>query len=82
MKVNYKHKGFQFTVHYDEDGYLDFVEDTVMNESLMIEYHQTGKGYKITKTIGNFIGGSCTGMYVRVVIIDLYIPKFIYIKNK
>ena len=82
MEVSYNYNELEFTAYYDEDGYLKFVKDNIHNKALMIESIQEGKGFNISKSSFMMDGFTCHGMYVRVMDINLFIPKFIFIKNK
>ena len=82
MEIKYNYKGYQFTAHYDEDGYLTFVEDTAIKEKLMIEIYQEGTGIEMSDTNGYIVQSTCKAMYVRVMVADLFIPKFLFIENK
>ena len=82
MEINYDYNGYKFTAHYDDDGYLKFVEDSAIKTKLMVEIYQEGVGYEINDTNGYTVMSTCKAMYVLVMVADLFIPKFLFIENK
>ena len=83
MKINFEHSGVNMEITYDEKGYLDRVKNINTDEYMMLESKIEGIGYKIKED--NFIIGGksnvCDARYIRVMDIDVFIPKFIFIPN-
>ncbi|MFA5586448.1 MAG: hypothetical protein WDA02_07895 [Saccharofermentanales bacterium] len=84
MKIKFKHLGKNIEITYNEDnGYLDYVKDLDTDEYLTIESKFQGKGIDIKKEsfmIGS-ISNVCDARYARLIELDIFIPRFIYIKN-
>jgi len=84
MKIKFKYLGKNIEITYNEDnGYLDYVKDLDTDEYLTIESKFQGRGIDIKKE-SFMIGGVsdvCDARYSRIVELDIFIPRFIYIKN-
>lgn len=81
MIVNLEHSGISMEISYDNDGYLEHVKNLNLNKYMMIETKQEGCGYKI-KT-DNFLMKMdvCDARYVRIMELDIFIPRLIFIIN-
>lgn len=83
LKIVFKHLELEMEITYDEKGYLDTVKNNNTGEYMMLESKMKGIGYKITEDA--FMIGKktnvCDARYVRIMDIDIFIPKFIFIPN-
>lgn len=48
---------------------------------MMFEFTQIGSGYEISKNNGYISMDVCNATYVRIMELDLFVPKFIFISN-
>lgn len=84
MKIKFKYLEKNLEITYNEDnGYLEYVKDLDTNEYLTIESKFQGRGIDIKKETF-IIGGTsnvCDARYAKIVEFDIFIPRFIYIKN-
>ena len=81
MKVNITHSDKEIEITYDENGYLEYVVDLESGKKMMMESFVEGKGYKIEENTYMMKMDVCTATYYRIIKLDLFIPKFIFIKN-
>lgn len=82
MKTNFEYCGNEIEVTYNDDGYLDYVKNLTTNKYMMIESKIFGTGYSITND--NSMFGNidiCNSTYVRIMDLDVFIPRLIFIKN-
>jgi len=83
MKINFNYNEINIEITYNENGYLDTVKNTNTEEYFIIESRFQGRGIEIKKE-QFLIGGTgyvCDARYVRIVELDIFIPRFIFIKN-
>jgi len=82
MKVNLYHSGVNMEITYDDDGYFEHVKNIDTEKYMMIETKQEGVGYTIEKD--NFLMPMdvCDARYIRIIKLDIFIPRLIFIKNK
>lgn len=83
MKINFEYSGVKLEVTYNDNGFLEFVKDIDTDKYLMIESKVKGTGYEI-KEEGFMIGGKsnvCDARYVRIMDVDIFIPRLMFIKN-
>ena len=69
-------------VSYNQDGMLEFITDIANDEKMMFEFYQEGLGYEIGKTKGFMVMDKCDASYVRIMELDYFIPKYLFIKNE
>ena len=83
MIVNIKYNGKELSLVYDDiDGYFERAFDVTVGEPMMIEYTQLGSGYEFSKHEGLFLPmNMCKGIYIRIIDLDLFVPKYIFIAN-
>jgi hypothetical protein len=82
MKVNLNNKNTNIEITYDEYGCFDYVTNLDTNEKMMIEIYQTGKGYEIKKENRFITTKVCDVRYIRIMELNIFIPKFIFIENE
>lgn len=58
-----------------------YVKITETNKKMMVEYTQIGTGYEMTKNNGYVSMNMCNAVYVRIVELNVFVPKFIFISN-
>jgi len=83
MKINFEHSGIEMEITYDENGYLDTVRNINTDTYMLLEIKTHGIEYDIKKE-KFMIGGEsnvCDARYIRIMDIDVFIPKFIFIQN-
>jgi hypothetical protein len=66
---------------YNQDGMLEYVTDIANDRKMMFEFYQEGLGYEIGKTKGYVVMEKCDASYVRIMELDYFIPKYLFIKN-
>jgi hypothetical protein len=83
MKINFEYKGKKIVLVYDDNGRLEHIVDTETDKKMMIEYTQVGSGFEINMNNHNgYIPMKmCNAVYVRIMELDIFVPKFIYIPN-
>jgi hypothetical protein len=69
-------------VLYGDNGILDHVIDYNTGKKMMVEYTQEGSGYELTKNNGYVEMSMCNAVYVRIIDLDIFVPKFLYIRNE
>ena len=69
-------------VSYNQNGYLENITDIANDEKMMFEFYQEGIGYEIGKTKGYMVMDKCDASYVRIMELDYFIPKYLFIKNE
>jgi hypothetical protein len=82
MIIIYNFSGREITAKYDADGYLEHVTDIATGKKMMVEYTQFGTGYEFTNNNGYTDMRMCNAVYVRIMDLDIFVPKFIFILNK
>lgn len=82
MEIIYNFSGTNVIAKYDVDGYLENVTNIETQEKMMIEYTQYGLGYEFTDNNGYINMKMCNAVYVRIMDLNVFIPKFIFILNK
>lgn len=75
-----KNKNIRIT--YDSNGYFENVIDLDTKKDLIIEFCQHGKGYKFEKSAIFIPIISCEAIYIKIVDLNIYIPKFIFIDTE
>jgi hypothetical protein len=82
MKINFEYKETKMILDYDNEGYLNHITNSETGKKMMVEYTQYGSGYEFTHNNGYVAMDMCHAVYVRIMELDLFIPKFIFIPNK
>ena len=82
MEINFDYNGNKLVLVYSEKGTLEYVINTKDNKKMMIEYTQVGRGYEISGNNGYISMDNCNAVYVRIMGIDVFVPKYIFILNK
>ena len=82
MKIDFTHKGTKMILNYGTNGSLDRVTNCETNKNMMMEYTQIGTGYEMSEHNGYMKMDMCNGVYVRIVDLDVFVPKYIFISNK
>lgn len=82
MKLKFKYNGEEFILKYNnETGVLEYVLDPNCGKKMLIEYTQVGEGYEFTHNNGFVDMDMCNAVYVRIMHLDVFVPKYIFIPN-
>jgi len=81
MKINLNYCDSELILEYNKKGILDYVIDNKTGKKLMVEYTQVGTGYELTKNNGFILMEMCNAVYVRIMELNIFVPKFIFIPN-
>lgn len=82
MKVKFTYCDIELEITYDEDGVFEYVTNLNTEKKMMIEIMQEGHGYTIKENQGYIHMDVCDARYVRIMELDLFIPRLLFIKNK
>lgn len=82
MVVNLEHSGISMEIWYSEDGVFDHVKNIGNGNFMMIETKQEGMGYTIKRDNYIMPMDICDARYVRIMELDIFIPRLIFITNK
>lgn len=82
MKIEFDYKEIKMILVYDVDGSFEHVINLDNNEKMMVEYTQVGSGYEYTENNGYVKMTMCNAVYIRIIELDVFIPKFMFIPNK
>jgi hypothetical protein len=76
--------GTAIELTYDDNGRFEYAKKFDTGEYLKFETITQGLGYKIDKNKTLSLGecSVCDARYVRIIDFDIFVPKFVYIKNK
>ena len=81
IKVELTYFGKKLILEYKSNGVLEYVTDTDTNQKMILQYTQVGLGYEMTNNNGYVSMDMCNAVYVRIIELDLFIPKFLFIPN-
>jgi hypothetical protein len=81
MEISYDFSGTKVIAEYDNAGCFEHVINVKTQRKMMVEYTQIGTGYEITDDNGYIKMKMCNAVYVRIMDLDVFIPKFIFILN-
>lgn len=81
MKIPFEYNGRNLILTYNERGILDNVVDIATDRKMMVEYTQVGTGFEFTTNNGYLSMSMCNAVYVRIMDLDVFVPKFIFIPN-
>ncbi len=81
MKIPFEYNGRNLILTYNERGILDNVLDTATDCNMMMEYTQVGTGYEFSTHNGYVRMDMCNAVYIRIMELDVFVPKFIFIPN-
>lgn len=79
MEINFEHYGNKIIISYDDYGILKNITESNTGKKLMYEFYQEGDGFEINENNGYLNQKTCTATYVRIIDLDIFIPKFIII---
>jgi hypothetical protein len=79
MDIKFEHNGKKIVLVYASNGKIEHIIDTETKNKMMIEYTQIGSGYELTNNDGFIPAKMCNADYVRIMELDIFVPKFIYI---
>jgi hypothetical protein len=82
INIVLKVKETSIRITYDSDGYFDHVINLDTKKELMIEFCQHGKGYKFEKSSVFIPIITCEAIYIKIIDLNIYIPKFIFIDTE
>jgi hypothetical protein len=81
-EIKFEYNGNKLILVYSDKGTLEYVINTENDKKMMIELNQIGRGYEITRNSSFVSMDMCNAVYVRIMEIDIFVPKFIFIPNK
>jgi len=81
MKIDFNYSGKNLMLVYNDNGTLEYIINAETNEKMIIEYTQVGIGYEITKNNGYIPMSMCNAIYVRIMDLNVFVPKYIFILN-
>jgi len=81
-KIELLHKDQSIILHYDTNGVLAYVLNPLTDKKMMVEYTQVGNGYEFSDNNGYVPMSMCNAVYVRIMDLDLFVPKFLFILPK
>lgn len=82
MIVKLEHSGINMEITYDDDGFFEHVKNVDIDKYMMIETKQEGLGYTIKEDNFMVKMDVCDARYVRIMDIDVFIPRLLFITNK
>jgi len=81
MEIKFSCKEKKISLTYDDYGVLEYVTDITKDKKMMVEYTQFGNGYEMSDHNGYVPMKMCNAVYVRIMELDVFVPKFIFIPN-
>ena len=84
MKIKLQHEWLDMEADYNgADGTLNHVTDLETEKKMILESYQEGIGYVIEKNanLGYVTMDVCNASYLRIREADLFIPRYLFIKN-
>jgi len=82
MEINFNYNGNDLILVYDDNGILEHIINTTKNnKKMMFQFIQHGMGYELEKNNEYMSMDVCTAIYVRIMELDVFVPKFIFIPN-
>jgi hypothetical protein len=82
MEINFNYSDRELILVYNKHGILDYVTDSNTGDKMMLELNQVGSGYEMEKNNGYIPMDICKATYIRIMDLDIFIPKFIFIPQK
>ena len=83
MEIRLMYDGINIEITYDnEDGVLKHVKNLHTGKFMMIETKQEGIGYTIKTDNYLMKMDVCDARYVRIMELDIFIPRLMFIENK
>lgn len=82
MIIKLEHSGINMEIKYNDDGVFEHVKNLNTKKYMMIETKQEGYGYEIKEDNYLMKMDVCDARYVRIMDIDIFIPRLIFIFNK
>lgn len=81
MNIPFEYNGRNILLTYNERGILEHVTDTDTDRKLVMQFTQVGKGFEFTTNNGYVAMDMCNAVYIRIMELDVFVPKFIFIPN-
>ena len=81
MVVSFKCNDTNIQLYYDENGMLMYVVDQATGKKMMKEVYEYDVGYRINNNMGYTNMDTCNVDCVRIIDLDLFVPKYIFVKN-
>jgi hypothetical protein len=82
MLITFKYNGILIQLHYDNaDGHLKYVINQSNGKKMKKETYEEDDGYRFVDKMGATIMQTCNVDCVRIVDLDIFVPKFIFIEN-
>jgi len=82
MIISFKHNGILIHLHYDGvDGHLLYAINQSNGKKMMRESYDEDDGYRFVEKTWPVKIMTCNVDCVRIIELDLFVPKFIFIKN-
>ena len=82
MEIKFDYKERELSLIYNSKGILDCVVDLKSAKKMMMELTQVGSGYEMSRHNGFIPMDMCNAVYVRIMELDVFVPKFIFIPNE
>lgn len=79
MKINFDYSGIKMMLVYADNGILEHIINIKTGNKMMMEYTQVGTGYEMESHNGYVPMKMCNAVYVRIMSLDVFVPKFIFI---
>ena len=80
MLINFEYLETKMVLVYDDTtGVLEHIINANTNNYMMMEYIQIGEGYEMENNNGYMQMKICNGVYVRIMELDVFVPKRIFI---
>ena len=81
MEINFDYLGTKMILVYDDKGILSHIINTKTEKKMMVQYTQFGTGYDMSNNNGYVQMKMCNAVYVRIMDLDVFVPKFIFIPS-
>ena len=82
MLISFKYNGILIQLHYNNsDGHLMYVINQATGKKMMKEDYVEGDAYRFVENVGFGTMKTCNVDCIRIIDLDLFVPKYIFIKN-
>jgi hypothetical protein len=83
MIISFKYKGILIQLHYHSvDGHFLYAVNQLTGKKMMRETYDEDDGYRFIEKTWPVKTMTCNVDCVRIIELDIFVPKFIFIKNK
>jgi len=82
IKVEIKKEDFKLNVFYNDKGYIEYVENAITGDDMMIEMIIKGGGFEVNTTHSIAFGDTivCDARYARVLEANVFIPRLLFVE--